>query len=61
MSPLDTTIASLPGARLSLGALLTRLPRQGRLRPLVLEALREQSQQEARRAGLFDGASREGP
>jgi hypothetical protein len=53
MSPLDTTIASLPGARLSLGALLHRLNRQGKLRPLVLEGLREQLQQEeARRAGL---------
>jgi hypothetical protein len=53
MTSLDTTIASLPGARLSLGGLLRRLHRQGRLRPLVLEALTEQLlQEQARQAGL---------
>jgi parvulin-like peptidyl-prolyl isomerase len=53
MSTLDATIASLPGAQLSLGALLTKLHLQGQLRPLVLEALADRLvQEEARREGL---------
>jgi hypothetical protein len=53
MTTLDTTIASLPGTRLSLGGLLKRLHAQGRLRPLVREALAEQLvQEQARQAGL---------
>jgi hypothetical protein len=53
MSTLDATIASLPGARLSLGALLKTLHWQGQLRPLVLDALAGRLvQEEARRAGL---------
>jgi hypothetical protein len=53
MSTLDVTIASLPGAQLSLGVLLTKLHLQGQLRPLVLEALADRLvQEEARREGL---------
>src|SRR5262249_26125510 len=53
MSILDATIASLPGARLSLGALLKKLHLQGQLRPLVLEALADRLvQEQARQAGL---------
>jgi parvulin-like peptidyl-prolyl isomerase len=53
MTTLDTTIASLPGTRLSLGGLLNRLRAQGRLGPLVREALAEQLvQEQARQAGL---------
>jgi parvulin-like peptidyl-prolyl isomerase len=53
MSTLDTTIASLPGAELSLGALLKQLHLWGQLRPLVLAALADRLvQEEARRAGL---------
>src|SRR4051812_5021965 len=53
MTTLDTTIASLPGARLSLGGLLKRLHAQGRLGLLVREALAEQLvQEQARLVGL---------
>jgi hypothetical protein len=53
MSTLDTPIASLPGLSLSLGQLLRTLHAQGRLRPLVVEALAGRLvQQEARQAGL---------
>jgi hypothetical protein len=53
MTTLDTTIASLPGTRLSLGGLLKRLHAQGRLGLLVREALAEQLvQEQARQAGL---------
>src|SRR5262245_38007950 len=53
MNTLDTIIASLPGARLSLGEFLKRLHRQGRLRPLVLEALAGRLvQEQARQSGL---------
>jgi hypothetical protein len=53
MSALDTPIASLPGVSLSLGQLLRTLHAQGRLRPLVVEALAGRLvQQEARQAGL---------
>src|SRR5947208_1663275 len=53
MSTLDTPIASLPGVSLSLGQLLRTLHGQGRLRPLVVEALAARLvQQEARQAGL---------
>src|SRR5258708_7417324 len=53
MSTLDTPIASLPGASVSLGQLLPRLRRQGRLGPLAVQALPAQVvQQEARQAGL---------
>src|SRR5262245_38517671 len=53
MSTLDTPIASLPGVSLSLGQLLRTLHAQGRLRPLVLEALAGRLvQQQARQAGL---------
>jgi hypothetical protein len=50
---LDTTIASLPGTRLSLGGLLNWLQAQGRLGVLALEALAAQLvQEQARQAGL---------
>src|SRR5215470_15187069 len=53
MTTLDTTIASLPGTRLSLGQLLQTLHAQGRLRPLVVEALAGRLvQQQARQASL---------
>ena len=53
MSTLDTPVASLPGVSLSLGQLLQTLHAQGRLRPLVVEALAGRLvQQEARQAGL---------
>jgi parvulin-like peptidyl-prolyl isomerase len=53
MNALDTPIASLPGVRLSLGGLLNRLRLQGRLEPLVRDALAEQLlQEQARQAGL---------
>jgi hypothetical protein len=53
MSTLDTTLASLPGVRLSAGDLLERLDGQGLLRGLVHEALSERLvQEEAGRAGL---------
>ena len=53
MSTLETPVASLPGVSLSLGQLLQTLHAQGRLRPLVVEALAGQLvQQEARQAGL---------
>src|SRR5262249_6436493 len=53
MSTLDTPVASLPGVSLSLGQLLRTLHAQGRLRPLVVEALAGRLvQQEARQAGL---------
>ena len=53
MSSLDTIIGTLPGSRLSLGDLLNRLREQGRLAPLILDALTEQLvQDEARRQGL---------
>jgi hypothetical protein len=53
MTTMDTVIASLPGAQLSLGGLLNRLHRQGRLGPLVREILAEQLvQEQARQAGL---------
>jgi hypothetical protein len=53
MTTLDTVVASLPDSRLSLGGLLKRLHLQGRLEPLVREALSEQLvAEEARRAGL---------
>src|SRR5262245_2521661 len=53
MSTLETTVASLPGVSLSLGQLLQTLHAQGRLRPLVVEALAGQLvQEQARQAGL---------
>jgi hypothetical protein len=53
MSTLETPVASLPGVSLSLGQLLQRLHAQGRLRPLIVEALAGRLvQQEARQAGL---------
>jgi hypothetical protein len=53
MRTLETPIASLPGVSLSLGQLLQTLHAQGRLRPLVVEALAGRLvQQEARQAGL---------
>jgi parvulin-like peptidyl-prolyl isomerase len=53
MSTLDTPIASLPGASVSLGQLLHRLRRQGRLWPLAVQALSAQVVlQEASQAGL---------
>jgi len=53
MTTLDTTIASLPGTRLSLGGLLNRLHSQGRLGLLVRQALAEQLvQEQARQSGL---------
>jgi hypothetical protein len=53
MNTLDTIIASPPGAPLSPGEILERLHRQGRLRPLVLEALVGQLvQEQARQPGL---------
>src|SRR5262245_14901475 len=53
MNTLDTPIASLPDVSLSLGQLLRTLHTQGRLRPLVLEALAGRLvQHEARQAGL---------
>src|SRR5262245_66213591 len=53
MSTLETPVASLPGVSLSLGQLLQTLHAQGRLRPLVVEALAGRLvQQEARQAGL---------
>jgi peptidylprolyl isomerase len=53
MSTLETPVAALPGVNLSLGQLLRTLQAQGRLRPLVAEALALRLvQQEARQAGL---------
>src|SRR5262249_51802237 len=53
MTTLETTIAALGGTRLSLGGLLNRLRVQGRLGPLIREALAEQLvQEQARQAGL---------
>ena len=53
MTTLETPVASLPGVSLSLGQLLQTLHAQGRLRPLVVEALAGRLvQQEARHAGL---------
>jgi putative peptide maturation system protein len=53
MSNLETPVASVPGVSLSLGQLLQTLHAQGRLRPLVAEALAGRLvQQEARQAGL---------
>ena len=53
MTTLETPVASLPGVSLSLGQLLQTLHAQGRLRPLVAEALAGRLvQQEARQAGL---------
>ncbi len=53
MSTLDSPVASLPGVSLSLGQLLQTLHAQGRLRPLVVEALAGRLvQQQARQAGL---------
>jgi hypothetical protein len=53
MNALDTPIASLPGVRLSLGELLSKLRLRGQLEPLVREALAEQLlQEQARQAGL---------
>jgi hypothetical protein len=53
MRTLETPVASLPGVSLSLGQLLQSLHAQGRLRPLVVEALAGRLvQQEARQAGL---------
>src|SRR5262245_33718766 len=53
MSPLDTIIASLPGVPLALGTLLKTLHLEGRLEPLVREALAGQVvQNEARQLGL---------
>src|SRR4051812_39285099 len=50
---LDTVVAALPETRLTLAGLLRSLHRQGRLGPLVREALAAQVVQEAaRRAGL---------
>src|SRR5262245_58731812 len=58
MTVLDTVIASAAGARLTAGQLLRKLQRQGRLRPLVLEALAEEVVQEhARQAGLSVSAA----
>jgi hypothetical protein len=39
VSTLNTSVAALPGVSLSLGQLLQTLHAQGRLRPLVVEAL----------------------
>ncbi len=53
MNSLDTVIASLPSARVSVGGLLNRLHRQGRLRPLLLATLAERLvQQQAQQEGL---------
>jgi parvulin-like peptidyl-prolyl isomerase len=53
MSPLDIVIASLAETRLTLGGLLRSFHRQGRLAPLVREALAAQFlQEQARQAGL---------
>src|SRR5262245_41956784 len=53
MNTLETPVASLPGVSLSLGQLLQTLHAQGRLRPLIVEALAGQLvQQQARQAGL---------
>ncbi len=53
MNTLETPVASLPGVSLSLGQLLQTLHAQGRLRPLIVEALVGRLvQQQARQAGL---------
>src|SRR5262245_30570787 len=53
MSTLETPVASLPGVSLSLGQLLQTLHAQGRLRPLIVQALAGQLvQEQARQAGL---------
>ena len=53
MNTLETPVASLPGVSLSLGQLLQTLHTQGRLRPLVVEALAGRLvQQQAHQAGL---------
>jgi hypothetical protein len=53
MSLLDMVIAALPETQLTLAGLLRSLHRQGRLEPLVREALAAQVvQQQARQAGL---------
>jgi parvulin-like peptidyl-prolyl isomerase len=53
MSPLDIVIASLAETQLTLAGLLRSLHRQGRLGPLVREALAAQFlQEQARQAGL---------
>jgi parvulin-like peptidyl-prolyl isomerase len=53
MSPLDLVIAALPETQLTLAGLLRGLHRQGRLEPLVREALAAQFiQEQARQAGL---------
>lgn len=53
MSIPDTTLGALPGSQLSLSGLLKWLRVQGRLQPLVLDALMDQLiQDEARQAGL---------
>ena len=58
MSTGDTLLASAAGVRLSAGQLLGKLRREGRLRPLVLEALAEEVIQEhARQAGLAVSAA----
>src|SRR5438105_2378096 len=53
MTTLETPIASLPGVSVSLGQLLQTLHAQGRLRPLVVEALAGRLvQQQTRQPGL---------
>src|SRR5262245_17521307 len=53
MNTLETPVASLPGVSLSLGQLLQTLHAQGRLRPLIVQALAGQLvQQQARQVGL---------
>jgi hypothetical protein len=53
MTTLDTAFASLVGCRLTPGDLLERPHTQGRLRPLVFEALAERLVvEQARQAGL---------
>src|SRR5262245_6384839 len=53
MNTLDAVIGSLPDARLTVASLLRRLHAQGRLEPLVREALAAQIvQQQARQVGL---------
>src|SRR5262245_57884345 len=53
MNPLDTIIASLPGASLTLGTLLKTLHLEGRLEPLVRAALAGQVvENEARQLGV---------
>ena len=55
MNSLNLVIAALPETQFTLGGLLSWLHTQGRLVPLVREALAAQLvQQQARQAGLAD-------